>query len=333
MATVKAKVASQASDQISQLVSFVFEKIPLWIVALVVIGFSLILAKIVSRIVENRMAEKGMEEEYKEVQVLAGRISYFIVLTLGLTIGLKIAGIDITLIIAAAAFGLGFAMKDLISNFFAGVIILASKNFTIGDFVMVNGALGKVVEIQSRVTLLQAIDGTRIIVPNVQLLDKKNSSFTSNPYRRIEVVTSVDIRSDLKNVLKVCMIAAKNTKGVVQNPGPAVVVVEFTDSEIDIAVRVWCKSLGGWKQIVSRLMLNLKESFDKYEIDYPWLMRQTFDDKDIAHGINIDKKIEDKELDEEFVTLKDFESEKETVIHHYEEVIDLDDGQVLKAMG
>lgn len=332
MATVSTKVATSASDQFSQLGSYLLQKAPLWITALIIIFGSVIVAKIVSRIVENKMSEKGMEEEYKEVQILAGRLSYFVIMAVGVTVGLRVAGIDITLILAAVAFGIGFAMQDLISNLFAGVIILVSKNFKIGDFIMVNGALGRVVEIQSRVTLLQAIDGTRIIVPNVQLLDKKNSSYTSNPFRRIEVVTSVDIRSDLKNVLEVCMLAARNTKGVVQDPGPAVVVVEFTDSEIDIAVRVWCKSLGGWKNIVSRLMLNLKEAFDKYEIDYPWLMRQSFDDKDIPHGLNIDKKVEDKELDEEFSSLKTLEEDAKTVLHKYEMAIDLDDGQVLKSL-
>ncbi|MBI5754252.1 mechanosensitive ion channel family protein [Candidatus Peregrinibacteria bacterium] len=310
------------SNQLSQVGSYILAKIPVWIIAFAIIVISVIVGKIVRHIVEGKMAQKGMEEEYKEVQVLAGRISYFIVITIGLTIGLKIAGLDLTMIVAALAFGLGFAIKDIIGNFFAGVIILVNKNFKIGDFVMVNGVLGRVVEIQSRVTILQSTDGSRIIVPNTQLLDKKNSSFTGNPFRRIEVVTSVDIRSDLRNVLKVCMIAAKRTKGVVQNPGPAVAVVEFTDSEIDIAVRVWAKSLGGWKNIYSRLMLNLKEAFDEYEIDYPWLMRQPFDDKEIPHGLNVDKKIEDKEMDEEFTA--------ETKPGHYEVAIDLDDGQVLK---
>jgi len=326
-------MATQTSDVVSQLGSFIVQELPLWLTGLAIIIGSIILAKIVRHIVENKMAEKGIEEEYKEVQILAGRMSYVTIIIIGVTIGLGIAGLDFSLIIAAAAFGLGFAMKDLLSNLFASIIILSSKNYKIGDFIMVNGTMGKVAEIQSRVTILQAIDGTRVIVPNVQLLDNKNSNYTSNPYRRIEVVTSVDIRSDLNNALKVCLLAARNTKGVVQDPGPAVVVVDFTDSEIDIAVRVWCKSSGGWKNIISRLLSNLKEAFDKYEIDYPWLMREVFDDKEVPHGLNLDKKIEDKELEEEFSSLKDPLEYNKTLLHHYETAIDLDDGQVLKAIG
>lgn len=329
-ASAAVQIATKTSAQFGQIGAYIFTSLPGWVAALVIIIAAIIFAKIARHLVENKMAEKGLEEEHQEIQLLTGRIVYSVIIIIGLTISLKIIGLDMTLIVAAMAFGLGIAMQDIISNFLAGVIILVKKNFAIGDFLMINGALGRVVEIQSRVTLLQAIDGTRVIVPNTDLLDKKNKSYTTNPFRRIEVVTSVDIRSDLRNALKVCLLAAKNTKGVVQDPAPAVAVVDFTDSEVDIAVRVWCKSLGGWKNIYSRLMLNLKEAYDKYEIDYPWLMRQPFEDKAVTHGPSADKKIEDKEMDEEFTTLKNLEEQTKNVLHHYETAIDLDDGQVLK---
>ena len=329
-ATTSASDANQASGQLSDLVSAIIEKVPLWVAAFVVIIMSVLIAKIVRSIVENKMAEKGIEDEHKEIQILGGRISYVVIITIGFTMGLKIAGIDLTTIIAAVAFGIGFALKDIITNFLAGVMILMSKNFTIGDFIVVGGTLGRIVEIQSRVTILQAVDGTKVVVPNAQLFNKQVTSYTSNPFRRIEVVTSVDYRSDLKNALKVCLIAARRTKGVLVEPKPAVLVIEFGDSEIDIAVRVWVESRGGWKKVMSRLLVNLKEAFDEYNIDYPWSMRQVVYDKDMEHGDTIDKKVEGKEFDAEFASTKIADTEGTTISTNTEISIDLDDGQTLK---
>ncbi|MBP9770873.1 hypothetical protein KBC97_01790, partial [Candidatus Gracilibacteria bacterium] len=88
------KVANQTSGQLADLVTVIVEKIPLWIAAFIVIVLSFIVAKIVRSIVENKMAEKGIEDEHKEIQILGGRMSYVIILTIGFTMGLKIAGID-----------------------------------------------------------------------------------------------------------------------------------------------------------------------------------------------------------------------------------------------
>lgn len=327
------QVTSETTDQISKMVAGLIANIPLWIAAFIVIVFTVIVAKIARRVVENKMAEKGIEDEHKEVQVLGGRLTYMVILTLGITVGLKIAGIDLTTIIAAVAFGIGFALKDMITNFLAGIMILLNKNFTIGDFIIVEGTMGRIIEIQSRVTIMQAADGTKVVVPNAQLFNKQVTSYTSNPFRRIDVETSVDYRADLKNALKVCLIAAKRTKGVLAVPKPAILVSEFGDSEIVISVRVWVESRAGFKKIQSRLLINLKEAFDEYNIDYPFTMSQVVYDKDMTHGDNIDKKVEGAEYEHEFASVKVAEKEEKAVSPDPQTVaIDLDDGQTLKPL-
>jgi small conductance mechanosensitive channel len=231
------------------------------------------------------------------------------------------------------AFGIGFALKDMITNFLAGIMILLSKNFTIGDFIIVEGTMGRIIEIQSRVTIMQGADGTKVVVPNAQLFNKQVTSYTSNPFRRIDVETSVDYRSDLKNALKVCLIAAKRTKGVLSVPKPAILVSEFGDSAIGISVRVWVESRAGFKKIQSRLLINIKEAFDEYKIDYPFSMSQVIYDKDMTHGGDIDKKVEGKEYETEFSSLKVVEKEEAELNADPKAIaIDLDDGQALKPL-
>ena len=144
------QVTSETASKLAQLFELMITRIPLWIAAFILFIASIIVAKIARKIVENKLAEKGIEEEHKEIQILGGRMTYAILLTLGITISLKIAGIDLTTIIAAGAFGIGFALKDMIMNFLAGIMILVGRHFTIGDFINVGGTIGKVTEIQSR---------------------------------------------------------------------------------------------------------------------------------------------------------------------------------------
>ncbi|MFH1533688.1 MAG: mechanosensitive ion channel family protein [Nitrospirota bacterium] len=280
-ATVDAEeVASGTVLELAKLVELVVTKIPLWIAGAIVIVLSVLVAKLAKSMVKNKLEEKGVGEEHEELQILGGRIAYSSVLILGITIGLKIAGIDLTTILAAVAFGIGFALKDLIMNFLAGIMLLVSHHFTIGDFISVGGTIGKVEEIQSRVTVLKAIDGTKVIVPNAQMFKKQVTSFTSNPFRKIALEVGVDYRHKLENVIKICMSATKHTKGVLLEPKPSVVVSGFGENSIDLKIKAWVSSTGGWIKIKSDLAKNVKAKFDEFGITIPWPIRTIAQDKD-----------------------------------------------------
>jgi len=289
------KIAGDTASQLANLIEVVIGKIPLWIAAFIVIIFAVLLAKIARGVVEGKLADK-IDEEHQEIQILGGRITYVAFLTIGITVGLKIAGIDLTSIIAAVAFGIGFALKDMIMNFLAGIMILIGQQFSIGDFINIGGTMGKVVEIQSRVTILQGIDGTKVIVPNADLFKKQITSYTSNPFRRVEILVGVDYRSDLENVLRVAMHTVKTTKGVLAEPKPAVLVDEFADSSINLKVRAWVESRGPWLKVKSNLVVNLKKEFDKYGITIPWPIRTVVYDKEQEHA---EKMIEEEKMEVE----------------------------------
>jgi small-conductance mechanosensitive channel len=294
-ATTGTQIADNTTSQLTGIVAMIVTSIPLWIAAFVVILVTFLIAKIVKSVVESKMMEKGVEDDNKEVVALGGRVAYSAVLTIGVTVGLKIAGIDLTVIIAAVGFGLGFALQDLIMNFIAGIMLLLNRQFAIGDFINVGGTLGKVVEIQSRVTILRAVDGTKVIVPNSDLFSTQVTSYTSNPFRKIEVAAAVDYRGDLQNALKVCMHAVKQTKGILAEPKPAVVISGFGASNIDIKIGAWVESKSAWVKIKSNLMINIKKEYDKYGIPLAWSISQVMYDKDMP--IDEKKFIEEKKLE------------------------------------
>lgn len=282
-AQVAAKAAqTEDSGSIAKMVEYIVKQFPLWIAAVIVFVLSILIAKIVKRSVEDKIAEKGIEEAHKGVQILGGRMANAAVLTIGITASLKIAGIDITTIIAAGAFGIGFALRDLIMNFLAGIMILMSRHFTIGDFIKVGPIMGKIIEIQTRATVMQAFDGTKVVVPNADLFTNVVTSFTSNPFRRIEIIVGVDYGTDLKLAMDKCHEALKATKEILAEPKPTVVLAEFADSSINLKVRGWVESRGGWLRIKSELIASIKKSFDSANINIPWPIRTIYYGKDAS---------------------------------------------------
>lgn len=278
-AQVANNVTGETQTQLTGLLDFIVVKIPTFIAAIVVFILFYIVAKAIKGIVENRMADKF--EEHKEMQILAGRTASTATIIIGATISLNIAGIDLTAIIAAAGFGVGFALKDIIINFLAGVMILAQKYFTIGDFIKIDGTVGKIVEIQTRATILQALEGTLVVVPNSDLFSKQVVSYTSNPFRRIEIAVGVEYETDLQKAVASCYDAIKATKGVLIEPKPVVLVTDFGESSINLAVRAWVESRGGWLSVKSRLAMNIKSKFDQAGINIPFPIRTVVFDKDV----------------------------------------------------
>lgn len=257
------------ADKIAAFADYLIGRIPSWIAGFIVFAASFFIARLVKSAVESRI-EKQIDDEHQEILVLAGRVSYFGALTLGITIALKIAGIDLTTILAAVAFGVGFALKDLIMNFLAGVMILVSRQFIIGDFIKIGDTLGKVVEIQTRATILKGIDGTKIIVPNGEIFRRQVTSLTTNPTRRVVVPLYVAYDTDLKFAAKIAIEVLKKHPKILKKPGPSVIIQGYGDSSVDLSARFWVGSRDGWFKIKSEVMQKLLSAFDEAGIVIPY---------------------------------------------------------------
>ncbi|PIS04525.1 hypothetical protein COT83_00185, partial [Candidatus Peregrinibacteria bacterium CG10_big_fil_rev_8_21_14_0_10_44_7] len=278
------ETASQSEEAVTSFLSFLWDRLDNWVAAVVVVVFSVYFAKTIKNLVVDRVADK-MGDEHEEMLVLVGRSTYAAVLTVGMTVGLKVGGIDLTAVIAAVGFGIGFALQDIIMNFIAGVILLATRQFTIGDFIEVNGTLGKVKEIQARATILQALDGTKIIVPNADLFKNQVTSFTTNPFRRVEIPIGVEYRTDLKKATNVMLAVLHSHAKILKQPAPAVILDEFADSSINFKIRFWVESKSKWIQIKSDIIQMLKSALDQAGINIPFPIRTLVFDRDTESAV------------------------------------------------
>lgn len=137
-----------------------------YLTALLAVLISFLVAQ-VSRSTIGKTREKVGPEKQAVISLLASS-AYYGILALGLITSLGILGINITALVAGlglTGFALGFALKDIISNLLAGILIILYSPFRVGDRIKVGSHEGEVKEINLRYTVVEN-DGERILIPN-----------------------------------------------------------------------------------------------------------------------------------------------------------------------
>lgn len=291
------EVQSGLANKVAGFFDYIIGRVPSWIAGVIIFILSIVVAKLAKSAVESRI-ESQIDEEHQEVLVLAGRVTYFGTLVVGITVALKVAGIDLTTILAAVAFGIGFALQDLIMNFLSGVMILVSRQFTIGDFIKVGNTLGKVVEIQTRATILKAIDGTKVIVPNSEIFTSQVVSYTTNPMRRIAIPLYVSYDTDLGYAMKTALSVLKKHPKIFKKPAPSVLVTNYGDSSIDLSARFWVGSRDGWIKIKSEILHQMMEAFDEAGIVVPFNIMHVETNADTVEYVKHAAEIAQKKMEE-----------------------------------
>ena len=107
------------------------------------------------------------------VVLLLSRLYYYGVLTFGFITALGTAGVNVGALVAGlglTGFALGFALKDVLSNFVSGIMLLAYRPFHIGDVIEMGEFLGRIETIRIRDTLVRTRDGRLVIIPNTKLI-------------------------------------------------------------------------------------------------------------------------------------------------------------------
>jgi small conductance mechanosensitive channel len=262
---------SLLQDKIVAFFDFILNNLPNWILAVIIAFLFILIAKFFKRMVENKMTlHIGAGKENEGAIILASRTTYWGVLILGITIALSIAGLHLETLLAAVGLGVSFALKDLFTNFVAGVMILLSRQINLGDLISVNGVAGKVEEIQSRSTIIKAYNGTKIIIPNSDLFMERVTNYTANPLRRIEIPVGISYEASMQKAATVMLNILSNHPDVLKKPSPKVLVSEMGDSTIDFKVRFWVSSRSNWLKTKSDIIALILLNFEKENIEVPY---------------------------------------------------------------
>lgn len=172
-------------------------------------------------------------------------------------------------IIGAASLAIGLALKDSLSNFSSGVMLILFRPFGVGDVVTVAGETGKVEEISIFNTILNTGDNQRKIIPNGSISNSTITNITANPTRRIDLVIGIGYDDDIRAAKEALEEIIAHDDRVLKDPSPTVVVSELADSAVNLVVRPWVKTDDYWA-VYYKLIEEIKLTFDEKGISFPY---------------------------------------------------------------
>ncbi len=137
---------------------------------------------------------------------------------------------------------LGFALQDVAKNFLAGILLLLTSPFNIGDTIQVSGFTGKVLAINFRSTELREVDGRFVIIPNADVFVNPIVNFSRAPRRRVSLPLGITIDTDLDLATRAAFEAVSRVPGFIADPGPQLLFEAFQDSVIQSTLFYWIDS-------------------------------------------------------------------------------------------
>lgn len=148
---------------------------------------------------------------------------------------------SVTALIGGAGLAVALSLKDQLSNFAAGALIILFRPFKVGDYIKVNGFEGTVSEIKMVQTALSTLDNEEVILPNSVVMSNSIVNRSSMPLCRVQVVVGVDYACDLKAAKAAVLKAATEHPLCVQTQGKEAVtyITNLGDSAIEITLWAW----------------------------------------------------------------------------------------------
>lgn len=199
-------------------------------------------------------------------------IVYYVLLIVVLLTALKQIGVETTsflAILGAAGLAVGLALKDSLSNFASGVMIILFKPFKIGDFVTAGGVSGTVMEIHLFNTEFKTPDNQMILVPNSSITSSSITNVNAHDKRRVDLVVGVSYDDDIKKVKEILTQIVHSHDKVLKEESNKIALSELADSSVNFVVRAWVNTPDYW-DVRFDLIESVKLRLDEEGITIPY---------------------------------------------------------------
>jgi small-conductance mechanosensitive channel len=199
-----------------------------------------VISHLLQKWIEKRL-KKSADSSDQVIQTYQ-KVIRILRLIAGLFVILYVMGFDLTHLFTTSgllAVAIGLALKDVLGNYFSGVILKANDFIKHGDILQVDGRIVRVKSIGARVTLVRNKDGLDILIPNSVLSESKIGNYTlKDSLCRLHTSIGVSYSSDLKQVRQVLEDTCDRLEGLSDKMPPQVYLHEFGNSAVTFLVYV-----------------------------------------------------------------------------------------------
>jgi small conductance mechanosensitive channel len=274
---------------LQEAVSTAWAKVQAMIDGLIVMLPNLVLAAIVFLLFYAaarafRSLVRRLTRRYRQARSLGlvlGRLSQGLIILVGLFVALSIvipsfkAG-DLIQLLGISGVAIGFAFRDILQNFLAGILILLTEPFQIDDQIIFKDFEGTVEAIETRATTIRTYDGRRIVVPNADLFTNSVTVNTAFEKRRLEYDIGIGYGDDIDRAKQLILEALASVDKVLKDPHPEALVMDLADSTVNIRVRWWVTPPRRAEALDSRdkVLSAIKKKLTANGIDLPFPTQQ-----------------------------------------------------------
>ena len=224
----------------------------------------------------RRLAERALERKHLEppVRMLFGRIIQLALLVLTGVVALDTMGFRMTTIIAGlsvAGVGVGLAMQGVLGNLVAGLLIIFTKPFRVGEYVDLLSVDGLVDKIDLFTTTLRHADLSRVVIPNRKIIGEILHNYGT--VRQLDLEVGVAYDSNLTETIAVVRELLNQHPRVLKDPAPLVGIRMLADSSINLAVKPWT-TVADYGPAGAELYQAIVERFRERKITMPFPQRE-----------------------------------------------------------
>jgi len=189
---------------------------------------------------------------------------------LGLNVTALIAGLSIAGVIA------GFAARDSLENFIAGVTVLVDQPFRVGDYIEIDDQYGQVDEITLRSTRIRTVRNEIMVLPNSQMITQQLVNHTKRNVLRIDIPFGIAYKEVPAEAREIVLPLVANDDRILSEPEPSAVVTSMSDSSVDMAYRFYIRDPSQEVPVRWEYTEKVREALREADIEIPFPHRQLF---------------------------------------------------------
>ena len=245
------------------------------VIALAIFVIGKWIAKAVTKAVNKLLQKSGLDQML--VKFLSNLV-YSLLLIAVVLAAIDSLGVSVTSLLAivgAAGLAVGLALKDSLSNFAAGVMIIIFRPFKIGDVINAGGQLGIVDEIGMFCTLLHTPDNQRIIMPNSAVINGTIININAMGTRRVDLVIGISYDDNIGIAKEIITSLVEADERILKDPAFTIGVLELADSSVNLFVRPWVASADFWG-VKTDLTESIKIALDGAGISIPYPQQDVY---------------------------------------------------------
>jgi small conductance mechanosensitive channel len=234
-----ASTADHISAWKDKLIEYIINHAGALLSAVVVIVVGLLAARWIGKLFDRWLTHKAMEQPMRTLLV---RIVRLLIFAMALVVALGTAGMDVTALIAGlgvAGVGVGLALQGVLGNLVAGLTIIFTKPFRVGEWIEIAGVSGQVRDIQLFTTTLLHTDMSRVVIPNRKIIGDILHNFGN--VRQLDLSVGVAYGTDLNDATAIVRRVLGANPRVLKEPAAIVGVTMLADCSINIAIKPWVK--------------------------------------------------------------------------------------------